>query len=155
MLGASKAAPAEFCIENQTTEWMYFSGLVFSHCWSRGLYVLKLLTIATGPSALFWFNREGSASFYWKSYWSESFSVLWLKWLFESKTSCLSALVAQKELENSQNQFSFDLKAAPEYFLFFLFSPSLTPSFRVFEDFLFVWVCFCFVFERAVKPGLW
>lgn len=102
MLGAGKAAPTEFCRENQTMEWIYFYILLsflpcflfgffffffLTHYWSRRLYIMRLLTIATGPSGLFWFNVECSADFYWKSYWSDSFSVLWLKWLFKSRNS--------------------------------------------------------------------
>lgn len=90
MLEAGKAAPTEFCRENQTIKCIYFSGLVFfslTHCWSRGFYMLKPLTIAIGPSGLFWFNIECSANFYWKSYWSDPLSVLWLKWLFKTRNS--------------------------------------------------------------------
>lgn len=48
---------------------------------------MKPLTIAIGPSGLFWFNIECSANFYRKSYWSDPFSVLWLKWLFKTRNS--------------------------------------------------------------------
>lgn len=158
MLGAGKVAPTEFYRENQTIEWKYFSGfccLVFfcflAHCWSRGLYMMKLLTIVTGPSGLFRFNIECSTDFSWKSYWPDSFSVIEVAlWKQELKTSCLSALVMQQELENSENQFSFhlSLKADPASFLFFFFSPFLAPSFRVFRDFC---VCLGFFFVFSSK----
>lgn len=134
-----------------------------THCWSRGFYMMKPLTIAIGPPGLFWFNIECSTNFYRKSYWSDPFSVLWMKWLFKTRNS--KPLVCwhwwcSRSWKTQKNLFSFDLriKAAPASFLLFFFSSSLAPSFRVFRDFC---VCLGFfvlafvVIERATESGLW
>lgn len=179
MLWAGKAAPTELCRANQIIEWIYFYILLFffllclffffffcflAHCWSRVLCIMKPLTIATGPSGLFWFHVECSADFYWKSHWSGSFSVLWLKWLFKSRNSkphncqpqwCSRSWKTQKISSVLISVLRLLLHLAFSFSSFLLLCLSGGLNILGFLCLFLVVLGGFFVTKRAVELGLW